>query len=705
MIPAKQQAPQKQNSPRYDGGYSYVSYKRRSKVDWAGVGVGDAFKANLDYTVRMPAQRLFFRAAKAGQAIAARLAGVSVAPGFAPKTKPQIGPFYTNYPSSIAAYGAIGLTAFLEYEEQASQSILLAYLAEYLANPAKQDEVSVDPEIYKRLAEHVTRTVQTRLILEDLAREPRLSSIEIYRLFSAAQQTLRWSTLPEILNAVILFGDLLPDSRRMALHPMTRAICEDIQVVSSLYFAELPVVKSREMVALGVAWVRAVCKRLAKYLPPAAEEEAAPAAGIGEPQRFSRKNSIFPPNDAFPPLDGPQPPTLFDPPSLAEQVEQMLGCPKAKPGNGKNSQQAAQTTLQETVAKALTNLSNLLAQAGGQSGDFEDMRADRVEQAFRKAVFGKGPMEGNPTDGHEVKVQLAGDQTAAGDIFDRPLEISDDMIAVEKLDQESNDLTHVLRKVLYPNVEQRMDPQRLQCSGLLDPARLALCNFSSTVFKRYRLRNEKDPHGRPVLLIACDGSASLNARQMRMTKVLTAAWLKSTAKSGVNLLAGLYHSGQVRQGLTAPLVQWIYHPHKSTAANHKEALRALASLPERGVGVQSDALSIAFMLEEAKRLSRGRVIYLILISDCAWNRSFQSGKEGREEVRELFASAYADFGAKLHTTLVALGVPGETGFETILDKVIPVADSDLENYQSVAGQIGTYVASCMRERKKCETIT
>ena len=61
-----------------------------------------------------------------------------------------------------------------------------------------------------------------------------------------------------------------------------------------------------------------------------------------------------------------------------------------------------------------------------------------------------------------------------------------------------------------------------------------------------------------MVLIACDGSGSLNHKQMQMLKLL--AWLESTAKSEIQVLAGLYHSGSIRPGVSGPLVQWIYHP-------------------------------------------------------------------------------------------------------------------------------------------------
>ena len=105
------------------------------------------------------------------------------------------------------------------------------------------------------------------------------------------------------------------------------------------------------------------------------------------------------------------------------------------------------------------------------------------------------------------------------------------------------------------------------------------------------------------------------------------------------------------------------------------------ALPDSGTGAQSDALSLAFILNEARQIARGNMIYLIVISDTAWNRSFDNEKSGFEEVRSYFENVYDEMGDKLHTTLVALGVSTETGFEDLLDRVIAVSSEELKTME------------------------
>jgi hypothetical protein len=146
------------------------------------------------------------------------------------------------------------------------------------------------------------------------------------------------------------------------------------------------------------------------------------------------------------------------------------------------------------------------------------------------------------------------------------------------------------------------------------------------------------------------------------------------------------------------VINWIYHPNKTPATSRSDAARAVAALPESGTGVQSDALSIAFIMEEARKLAKGKMIYLILLTDCAWNKSFKSEKSGYDEVRSLFETLYRDFQEELHVTMVGLGVTERTGMEDLLDKVIAISEAELTDSEAIARKIGLYVASCVRER-------
>ena len=157
-------------------------------------------------------------------------------------------------------------------------------------------------------------------------------------------------------------------------------------------------------------------------------------------------------------------------------------------------------------------------------------------------------------------------------------------------------------------------------------------------------------------------------------------------------MAGIYHSGHIREGTSGPLVQWIYHPQKTPAFSRHEATRTIVSLPPHGTGVQSDALSLAFIVDEAEKLARRTTIYLVLLTDCAWNRSFVGQRSGSKEVQDFFKQCQKRFGERLHTTLVGLGVGPKTGMEGIIEDIITVTKNGLKSPNQVAEKIGTHVA-------------
>lgn len=685
--------------------YSDFERKKRCKIDWAGLGLGDAFKRNLDYYQRLPALRLFYQMVKKVSRAVLRETGVSGESKFKANVKPQLGPCYTGYPANIAARAAIGHTAYLEFKSRIPEKILFSHMREYLESPSQFEELSTDPEIFKKVVNIITEYVQNRLLLEDLARIPSGSSVEIYRLFLASQQTTKFRSLPEILRAVILFGDILPDWHDQELHPATRSLLKNITETSSQFLEMLVQTTSKGLVELGFQWVRAIGRCIAAYLPNPKDHNNDQTRwdtlpGEDATYRFAEMVKEPSPSGEFDPLNGPNPPTLFDEANTSSQITKILENQILLQTAAEKSNSSENEKKPDPFKDILNSFSNAIRNASAQSSQWEDMRSDIVEEAHRLSGFNESPIQGNPADGHTVSIQFDKDLVASGEIFDRPIELSDDLHAYEQLLAESRPISEELKRSLYPNLSQIPEIDRFKSSGSLDPARLSIAELSAAVYRRYRIYEKADPRGRPVLVIACDGSGSLNTNQMKMVKILAAAWLNSTVKSDIQILAGLYHSGTIRRGLTGPLVQWIYHPQKTPSFSRKEAARALVALPDSGTGVQSDALSIAFILDEARRVAKGKMVYLILLSDCAWNRSFNTEKSGKDEVHAYFERAYEDFNKKLHVTLVALGVSGKTGFENFLDNVIAVSADELTDFSAVAKKIGVYVASCMRERLK-----
>lgn len=696
----------------YSDRYYSNWWRRRSKSDWAGVATSDAFRSNLDYDLRRPAQRLYYHLLKQILLAIVRLIDPSIDAGFGPKVKPQLGPVYTSYPASVAVWASFGLTGYLEYQARVKPKLMLSHMADYLKNPAENDQVRVDPDSYREVAKIVTETVEVRLLLEDLSRLPMAASVETYRLFQASQQSLRFDSLPEIIRCVVLFGDVLPDWRSQRLHDMTRSILIDVTKASAPFAVTLRQTKSHQLLALGTDWVKAVCRRLVQYLPGPEMNTAVPRQSVSGPgpqdtgftkvaQGETRATGL---PDFIPPLNANRPPSLFEEqnPLLkmihAEVNRHRIGSKTAVKGKEEAEKEPA-----DPWSELINEFAKTVDQAGGQTQNYEDMRSDLVEQASRSNGFKESPIQGNPTDGHSVSVDLGNNEKVKGEIFDRAIGLSEDLFGHEALEKEARPLTDELLRTLYPNSVQLPETERLRTSGSLDPARLPLADVCSAVFRRYTVVEQPDKRGQPVFVLICDFSGSLGASRIRMLKNLSFAWLTATIRRNIQVLAAIYNTESIRSGLYGPLVQWLYHPRKTPATGPKEATRALLSLPNSGSGGQSDALSIAFVMNEAAALARGRRIYMVLITDCGWCNSFNIGKSAKEEVFAYFQSAYMDLGDRLHATLVALEVSGQTGFENLLDKVIPVTSAELNDPVAVAGKIGLYVAACMKERRRMLT--
>ncbi len=691
-------------------GCSFVSTRRKSKTDWAGISIGDAFRHNLDYFIRIPAQRKFYRLVNKVQIAAARLSGQAKSVLQESLVKPQLSPFYTSYPANLAAYASIGWTAYLEYVSKCPGKSLRTYMEEYLENPEHYDAVFVEIEAdkYAYLAEMVVEAVQTRITLEDLSRNPSLSFIEMYRLFSASQQNLSFENVNEILEAVILYGDIFPDWKDLTLHPMTRNLLKDTFSVSNEYFDLLPKTASHELLELGAKWARTLCHTLSVYMPacrqPDFEEQAGTQSsdnhcGSDVRPRYSTQVKADEWSNKIPPLKKAHAPSLISSSPDIDRLDIVLNM-QMFDQKKLNRPDPTENSCMIVDSDSIGQLLNAVRKASSQKKEWEDIPYDLVESAMKSVGFKPGPIQESPIEGHEVKVKFEDKTVGQGEIHDRPLSISDDVAEYHRLLEDSQEMTRKMKRALYPNIQQVPQMEAFHTSGVINSLRLACADFSAAFFKRYRINEIPDRKGKPLLVIAADGSGSLDASQMKMLKILSVSWMNSTLNTGIQVLAGLYHSGRIRPDITGPLVQWIYHPQKTPATNRSEAARAIVSLPESGTGMQSDALSIRFMIDEAVRIAKGRMIYLILLTDCAWNRSFDSEKTGTEEVMTVLGTINIELKGKLHVTLVSLGNVVEDNIKKHVDKVITISDTDLNDTRKVAEQIGVYVASCIGERKK-----
>ena len=684
----------------------------RYKEEWAGVSVSRCFDVATPWAYRRQAQILFETFVRDGQHAIHRMKGG--AEEVEPKcvVKPQLAAFYTGHPNP--AQTAVGHTLFLELKGIADG--FAGQIASQFGAKVAERYPDREAATIQSVAQRVTTALGNRAILEEAARYEGLQSVEQYRIFQASQCTLRFPHLHDIIDAVVLFGDVLPSLEAMNVHPMTRYVFKVLTLSSRPYFDAFARTPLSDFLALFLSWAAELLDSLAPMLPRKEEKGCQGSAGQSEarsrsysreeepPYRYSTEPAHHEPfSPEVAPLDEPRPPMLDiscqEDNSLRDAVLAMFDKgPEARASASESTDPTKQ--VREIAAKAASELQEAALQASGKTTEWEDLREDLIEQQLALNSFTQGPMEGSPTEGRLVEFSMGGEEVG-GQLKDRAMELCEDPAAVRKLREEAKPLAEALRRNLYPSEEECPRIEHIHTSGHLDPKRLPTMDVRKAAFRRYRILKEPSPRGKAILLIAADGSGSLSDDQMKMCKLLTAAWLESGHRANVQILAALYHSDDGPSAGSTPLVQWIYHPRKTPVMNPSSAVRAVASLPDKGTGMQSDAISLKYMLDEAVSLAKGNQIYLTLISDCSWNKCFHASKKSsEEEVASVLESFRDKLGQRFHTTLVSLRAVEQKLIDGVVDKKIVIGREALTRPQDAAEDIASYVASCIRERRR-----
>ena len=256
------------------------------------------------------------------------------------------------------------------------------------------------------------------------------------------------------------------------------------------------------------------------------------------------------------------------------------------------------------MGEAIKELASSLDQAGGrQNKAWHDPGSHTLEGESAVNTWSSGSIQGEAEEGHEVSLMLGGKEQT-GQLFDRPIEIrSDAYEELAKLAPEARPIRDEIRRSLFTSTQKTPVVERFKKSGSLDPGRLVAARFSEEIFQKHYVIEEASHTGKPVVAILCDASSSLSSDEEKSIKVISLAFFEATVKLRIKLMAGIYHSDMVG-GVGAKLVQWLYHPQLTPSLTRAEAALSLMSLKKNGA--QADALSLAYMLQQAERLAIGR---------------------------------------------------------------------------------------------------
>lgn len=689
------------NNIHYQHSRSYTG-RRNHKKFWRAAGISNAFKHYLDYYVRIPAMRMFFNLIEEIIQKVYTLGDREYEPDSPEKVKAQLAICYTNYPAGLAIMAAGGHTAWIQHKKLVNHETLTKSLSKRIFNYYSLflSAKNTDMEVAGRISMKIASAICERIYLEELCRAGLEKSIEAYRFFLASSFDLKFESLPQIIHAVILLGDVLPHCNDMKLHPFTKDLFGAIYKASSPFFRDLDKTPSHELIRTGEKWGRSVFSGIMKYFPGNEISEDDPFSDNMGFQDPSGKGIPKSPDEESPGLDNPTPPVLEEAPLEKVFREILSGMKSISLKSSWDGSDDELTEYEKTILGEIADAAKTIMGSSGQGSSIQDVRSDIVMEGLFLNPFEAGPIEGSPTEGNDVEVDLGEHGTAKGAIYDQAFELSFNLDDVNSLINEARPLTNQMKKNIFPNTEQVPVAEKLRASGMIDPGRLSCHPFSDAIFKRFLNEERLDKRGRPLVLIVCDGSGSMGHDKMHMLKILTTAWIHSTLKSSVMVMAGMYNNGYVGKNRYGSLVRWIYHPAKTPAGSKKEALRAVAGLPESGSGGQEDALAIGYMLQEADKYVRDKRIYMIHITDTGFCSSFTNGLSAEDEVVAVLSKRKTDHREKFHYTLVGLGINSGGKVEDLADKMICLPSGQLSDPFAAASKIGLYVSACMKERNR-----
>ena len=686
----------------FNKGWEYYEERLNSRRYWRSSTMSNSFRSYIPYHYRILPMQQFYRKVDEKIRHVYQLTGYDFVNNDDKRVKAQLSVCYTHYPQGIGVQAAIGSTAWLQFKKLSTKQEVPVNPPASLMQFALNSQV--DMKIFTEIYQQVYKMVQERLACEELKKSG-IIEVEAYRFVLLNYHRLQMRSLPDIIHVAVMLGDLLPDLYQLELHPVTMKVMEEILSISVFYYKSVEKANIAELLRIRHEWISAICKSVCRFLPSELrplrnvsgnQEEDGPALG--------NMNSSAPkPNQDFPGLNKPGFPFINEEKDPVKLIQSLLF--NNRSGNevfkGGDSAEVKLTGEAKAAFDQLSQVINTVLSTSGQTNKFEDIRSDIIQDTILNSPFQSGPIEGTSAEGNDVEADLGDGMVIKEHVFDKSFVPSFDEEEIKNLIRQAEPLTASMKRNIFPNVEEIALSENLKTSGMIDPIRLTHYQYSDAIYKRVIHRQEFNKKGRPVILIACDGSGSMDRQKMMMLKLLTVAWIGSTLNTSIQLIGAMYNEGQVDKGRNGTLVRWFCHPAKTVSNTRQQALRSVASLPDSGDGYNPDALALAFLIHEAEVYARGKQIYLVHICDTQWCNSFQQGISPEEEVVRVVGRKKQVLGKRFHYTLVGLSTTsgGKVG-QFVADKFIPLSATELTNPLAAARKVGDYVSSCLKERSR-----
>lgn len=630
------------------------------------------------------------------------------------KTRPQRGPLHTQYPAFPAARACLGLSAVCEFKAHAGKSNAVLQAAVKLP---PEMLAGLDPGGVAQASSFVVEAVANRLCIDQLYRADRLAAVESYRLFAAAMLDLRFRRLKDVILAATTLGDLLPglikrERMRQLIHPLTGRILDAMTEPCHRYEIGAKDCSPERLLSLGADLAKALMAALAPFLPL---KQAAPPNAPGLPDKVARellqavggprrvplrnRKEAAPSEDVLskrlagseesvpPSIDQHLPWRLKDelgkpnplakgtgrtePSSQGSQGQQEAACRLHPPGPSSAAEVQVQAVLQRATS--------MIAQATGRA-QWEDPRVDQVAQALRGTPYAPGVVEGElAMRRHKVTAYGSGRE---GGIREEALSRCRDEEALRQVRQGAAPIERRLRGYQWFGQRQEAMIRRLQTRGAIDPHRLHRFGTSSLLRRRWRRCDVTDYRGRPVVVLAKDGSSSNTLQTTFAGKIVAAAFLQVERLARIRLFAADYSSDG-----GGPLVRWLYHPQKTPGRSSLQAADAVASLPPKGQGGNEDVLSLSHILHEVlgSPVACKQTVIVINVTDGKFNSPIGEFRSMVKKLREDYPLIYS---------LVILGHTPVDVPEA--DYIVRVSQTELGQPQQIAERIAAHVNTLVR---------
>ncbi len=644
-------------------------------MEWWGSSPADAFRPNLSYHSLQLASRkkLYDLCSEAQMDVCEYFGSAQIL------VQPQIAHFCI-LPANLAALSCIGLTAFLEAKShmRTQRGLLETFNADFISNAGDVVQTNLSAETLKKIATMVGRQIDNRLLLNLLVHNLGIEAVEMYRaITSGLYDFRRIYSIEQMLSCQLLYGDL----QQAMLVELGESIWSDLVETNRYYIKQMALADDHELLFIAKEWHVKLTIEIAKKIQIDPISDA--------PSDRARS-------------DQPEMVSVGDVSAVIENVDVKFGPSSTLYFEDDMAILAGQ--MDESLLKELTQLSESIKKATDDLGYFEEAKSHEILEQILRDPWAKTPIEATPRTGSEVELNLDGHQLR-GLVYDQALPISQHLESIADLKIKSIPLLKQLNRMLLVSPEEKYKMVRSRYGGDFDSKVLPIYQVTENIYGTQKLYHTPNKRGHSFVVLAADTSSSNSDKQIECLKLLCTAWIGASKnrRGKTEFLAASYDSGPVEGGGHETIVRWIYSHQITEDRSWDHSIARVDAIKKNGGN--ADVKSWARIMAEAKNISltRSRLrkskIYLVIISDCAFNKSFgDSPLPAVEEVTKYLSYLkMEEFVDRLHITVVDLGNNASASVKEVCDIHMALPPEKFQNPAEAAAEISLSLSSAIQK--------